>query len=58
MVDLFGLLGYDCRLLKLERVKQDFVRGGSGSLFARAAPNYLPNLAKFNFNVCKHIPIC
>jgi len=24
----------------------------------RAAPNDLPNLAKFNFNVCKHIPIC
>jgi hypothetical protein len=33
----FGLLGYDCRWLKLEGVRQagaDF-----GSLFARAAPN-------------------
>jgi hypothetical protein len=58
--DPFRLLGYDCRWLKL-----DWKESGRGSLgpildpcSQRAALNGLPNFAKFNFNVCKHIPIC
>jgi hypothetical protein len=47
--DPFGLLGYDCRRLKLERVRQGFFRGRFW-----IPVRDLPNLAKFNFNVCKH----
>jgi hypothetical protein len=46
----FGLLGYDCRWLKLERVKQGFVRGRFWIPVCKSRTNDLPNLATFNFN--------
>jgi hypothetical protein len=50
--DLFGLLGYDCRWLKLERIRQGFFWGRFWIPVRRAALNDLLNLANFNFNVC------
>jgi hypothetical protein len=37
--DLFGLLGVDCRRLKLEKVSQGFFRANSGFLSTIAARN-------------------
>jgi hypothetical protein len=44
---MFGFL--DCRWLKLERARQGSLGADFGSLFARAAPNDLPNLVAFDF---------
>ena len=55
--DPFRLLGYNCHRLKLEKVSLGSFEASFGSLFTRAAPNNLLNLAKFNFTIYKQILI-
>jgi hypothetical protein len=57
MGDPFGLLGYDCRWLKLERVRQGFFRGRFWIPIRKSRTKRLTEPATFNFNVYKHILI-
>jgi hypothetical protein len=54
--DPFGLLGYDCSWLKLERVRQGYFRGPIlDPLLARATSPNFSALYKFNLIVYKRI---